>query len=329
MKHIIIGGEGFTGRILTQRLAAAGKQVLVCDIGRGATQSDHQAAFERVDIRDMTSVRTVALGPDDVVYHLAARQYHERVPAKRRDAYFDEVNVAGTRNILAHMAASGCHRMVFFSTDMVYGLPQAIPVERNHQRSPLGPYGASKRKAEDLCMASRRDGMSITILRPRLILGPGRLGVLQTLFNLIRRGLPVPLIGNGANQYQMVSVFDCADAAVCAVDAGLPNAEYNLGSKNPPSSRSLLQELIDAVGSRSLLVSTPARPMKALLSVLDAIGLTVLYPEQFLIADRNYLVDTRATEQELGWVAKFNDYEMMMEAFREYVALKRPLAQRA
>jgi dTDP-glucose 4,6-dehydratase len=172
--------------------------------------------------------------------------------------------------------------------------------------------------AEDLCMSFRREGMNITILRPRLILGPGRLGVLKVLFDLIRRGFPVPLIGDGSNQYQMVSVFDCADAAVRAVEKRLPNAQYNLGSKNPPTSRSLLQRLIQKVGSRSFLVSTPARTVKRMLSALDSFGLTVLYPEQFLIADQNYLVDTTNTELELGWTARFGDDEMIMEAFREY-----------
>jgi dTDP-glucose 4,6-dehydratase len=75
--------------------------------------------------------------------------------------------------------------------------------------------------------------MRISIFRPRLIIGPGRLGILSKLFTLIDANLPVPMIGSGRNPYQFISVFDCAEAARLAWRAGVPNEAYNLGSDNP------------------------------------------------------------------------------------------------
>jgi len=135
-----------------------------------------------IDIRNAASLEEIPIDEADVVYHLAARQYHLEVPWTRRQRYFEEVNLDGTFNVLKRMSASTCRQMVFFSTDMVYGFPDRIPVGREHPRRPLGPYGESKRKAEDLCEAFRHQGMNITVLRPRLIVGPGRLGVLKTLW---------------------------------------------------------------------------------------------------------------------------------------------------
>jgi nucleoside-diphosphate-sugar epimerase len=63
-------------------------------------------------------------------------------------------------------------------------------------------------RAEALIRAASAEGIDATIFRPRLITGPGRLGILERLFRLIRAGLPVPLIGGGNNRYQMVSVQD-------------------------------------------------------------------------------------------------------------------------
>jgi dTDP-glucose 4,6-dehydratase len=81
--------------------------------------------------------------------------------------------------------------------------------------------------------------LNATIFRPRLIAGAGRLGILVKLFELIRRGLPVPMIGNGTNRYQMVAVEDCVSAALLAVE-GCPTGPFNLGSDAPPMVRDLL-----------------------------------------------------------------------------------------
>jgi dTDP-glucose 4,6-dehydratase len=58
--------------------------------------------------------------------------------------------------------------------------------------------------------------MNISMFRPRLIIGPGRLGILEKLFKLIDMNLPVPMIGSGKNPYQFISVFDCAEACAPA-----------------------------------------------------------------------------------------------------------------
>ncbi|MEJ7793696.1 MAG: NAD(P)-dependent oxidoreductase, partial [Gaiellaceae bacterium] len=206
----------------------------------------------------------------------------------------------------------------FFSTDMVYGAPQQLPVATDHPLRPLGPYGASKLAAEDLCAGYRRRGLAVTIFRPRLIVGPGRLGVLVKLFTLIERGRPVPLIGDGSNHFQMISVFDCVSAIEAALDEDVPNETLNLGSLDPPTVRELLERVIATAGSRSHLVPVPARPVKAILTALDALGLSPLYPEQFQIADENYLVDVSRTVTRLGWRPRYDDVDMLAAAYDEF-----------
>ena len=319
MKHIIFGGLGFTGQQLVTALLRAREQVLVCDLAESAHALPGDVQYFQADICAAHRVAAAPISPGDVVYQLAARQYHMPVPKDNRDAFFSDVNANGTRNVLDAALRRGASGVVFFSTDMVYGIPDRTPVERTHPRRPLGPYGRSKLLAEEACAEYRRQGLNVTILRPRLILGPGRMGVLAKLFRLIRKGFPVPLIGSGANRYQMVSVFDCVTAALRAVSQGIPNSEFNLGSANPPLSRDLLATLIEKAGSRSILVKTPSGLMKAALGALDRLGLTMLYPEQFLIADIDYIVDTSATEAELGWIAEYSDEDMILAAYDEYL----------
>ena len=87
---------------------------------------------------------------------------------------------------------------------MTYGTPKTCPVPPDHPQNPLGPYGRSKYAAEKILLAT--ESIRATIFRPRLITGPGRLGILGKLFTLIKAGLPVPMIGSGTNRYQMVGV---------------------------------------------------------------------------------------------------------------------------
>jgi dTDP-glucose 4,6-dehydratase len=150
-------------------------------------------------------------------------------------------------------------------------------------------------------MAARAAGMNITILRPRMIVGPGRLGILVKLFRLIDRNLPLPMIGAGKNVYQMISVFDVVAAIEAAAQQGCPNLELNLGSDTPRPVRELLCSLIRSVGSRSVVVPTPGAVIKAALALLEAIGLPLMHREQYAIANLDYLVDITETKRALGW----------------------------
>ena len=154
-----------------------------------------------------------ASSADDMVYNLSAKMLSPiQVRAKRHD-FFWPVNVHGTENIIAAMDKAGAQRLVHFTTDMIYGHTVTHPMTEDHPVAPLGEYGWSKQKTEELAAEWRRRGMHISLFRPRLIIGPGRLGILEKLFKLIDWNLPVPMIGSGKNPYQFISVFDCAEAA--------------------------------------------------------------------------------------------------------------------
>jgi dTDP-glucose 4,6-dehydratase len=203
---------------------------------------------------------------------------------------------------------------------MVYGHTFVSPQTEDYPTRPLGEYGLSKLAVEQVARKFRSEGMSISIFRPRLIIGPGRLGILEKLFKAVDRNLPVPMIGRGRNPYQFISVFDCASACIRAWESGFPNAEYNLGSDDPPSVRKLLKRLIKEAGSRSFLVPTPAPLVKLTLNFFDRINRPIMDPEQYLIADEECILDTTKAKRELGWHPRFDDTTMLLAAYREYRA---------
>ncbi|CAN5352723.1 NAD(P)-dependent oxidoreductase [soil metagenome] len=319
-RHIITGGAGFVGQRLATALRAQGEDVVIFDTVQPTCPG---VLFVHGDVRNMADIARLALGSEDRVYHLAARQFHGAVPRHDREEWFAEVNTQGTRNILDCMRQGGATRLIFFSTDMTYGRPTQSPVPDTHCQRPIGPYGHSKLAAEQwINNAVCNWGLSATIFRPRLIAGAGRLGILTKLFMLIQHGLPVPMIGSGCNRYQMIAVDDCVSAALHAAKQDFPCGAFNLGSSTPPTVKSLLQGLIEQSGSRSILVPTPARLVQAVLAGMDRAGMTLLYPEQFAIADADYVLDTTGTATAMKWSPSQSDGDILYAAYRHFQKAK-------
>jgi dTDP-glucose 4,6-dehydratase len=322
VKHIIFGGSGFVGRHLAKRLLGDGEQVVIADIVGGSGRYFSKQHFIELDITDKSAFSKIDIKPDDVVYNLSAKMLSPIVTRAERYDFFWPVNYFGTENIIHAMDRAGASNLVHFTTDMIYGHTQSVPMYEDHPVAPLGEYGESKLATERLADEWRAKGMNISLFRPRLIIGPGRLGILEKLFKLIDWNLPVPMIGSGKNPYQFISVFDCAEAARLAWKAGFPNEAYNLGSKNPPSVRKLLGRLIAEANSWSMLVPTPGWAVKRTLDTLDWLNAPIMDPEQYLIADEECLLDCSKAERDLGWSARYSDDDMLVAAYREYRAGK-------
>ena len=320
MRHVVIGGSGLVGTAVVESLLGGGSSVVVVDHRLPAA---HLRGIEywSVDLtRPWAVSERLILAEDDVVHFLASRQYADGLPRRDIRQWFDAVIVDGLTTVLDIVRRAGCTRVIYFSTDMVYGRPRSNPVAEDHPLNPIGHYSRSKAQAEGICRDQRAHGVNVTIFRPRLIIGPGRLGVLSRMFWFVRRGLPLPLIGDGTNRYQMVAVEDCASAVVAAVAHGVPNRTFNLGSEEPPTVRDLLESLIRSVDSRTSLIKTPASVVKAVLRTLEWSRIPVLYGDQYEIADVDYVVSTKRATQELDWRPKHHDSDMIRQAYDSYVS---------
>lgn len=321
MKHIIFGGDGFLGTELTKKLCARGDKVLICDRRQTLTSGIYESklvSYLKLDVKNSDAFNKINVQSDDIVYHFAAELLVPIVKRAKRKDYFWQALCVGTQNVLDFMQKKGLRNLIYFTTDMVYGHSLENPRFENHPRKPLGSYGNAKYQTELLCEEYRAKGFNIPIFRPRLIIGPGRLGILEKLFKLIDWNLPVPTIGNGKNHYQFISVNDCAEACLCAIESGFPNEEYNLGSLNPPTVNELLGTLIKKSGSKSFLIATPASIVKFILDIFDRINLPIMDPEQYLIADETCVLDVRKAKNELNWIPKDNDIDMLLAAYLDY-----------
>lgn len=324
MKHVLIGGNGFVGRETQRLLLEDGTaETIVVDLPDSYAHSPGQyperVTYLSADIAVPGALDGITLQPDDVVHHLATKLITPNKPRFGRDAYFRYCAVEGTAVVLDWMKRHGNRNLVFWSTDMVYGPALVTPRTESHPRHPFGPYGRSKVAAEDLIATAVAAGdLSCSVFRPRLILGAGRLGIFEKLFEVVDRGSPIPLIGPGTNGFQFVSVTDCARATLLAAAQGCPSKIYNLGNDDTPPVYELLSTFLAQVGSSSRLVRTPAGLMKAILRGLNLIKMAPMDPEQYEIADLEVSLDTTAVKRDLGWRPTQSDNELLLAAYQSY-----------
>ena len=170
-----------------------------------------------------------------------------------------------------------------------------------------------------MCRRAAKDGLDVTLIRPRTIMGHGRLGIMQILFEWIRQGAPVPVLGGGHNVYQFVHADDLAAACLAAADR--PGAaDYNIGATEFGTMLETLQGLARHAGTGSKVVSVPMRPAEIMTRLAGRIGVSPLGPYHALMYGRALWFDVRKAREELGFQPRFSNIEMLCHSYDWYLA---------
>jgi nucleoside-diphosphate-sugar epimerase len=178
-RSVVTGGCGFLGSHLAEALITRGDEVTIIDSAPPPADqalSREYATFVEGDVRDADALAKAITPDTDVVYHLAAQVGVDRYLSRPLDVI--DVNVDGTRNVLATAASTGS-KVVVASTSEVFGKNPAVPWAEDADRL-LGPtsadrwtYSTSKALAEHLTFAFvRQFGLSATIVRYFNVYGP-------------------------------------------------------------------------------------------------------------------------------------------------------------
>jgi nucleoside-diphosphate-sugar epimerase len=318
---LITGGSGYFGCLLRDRLLEGSWQVKIFDLV-DADDRPPAVALERGDIRDAAAVRSACQGAD-VVFHNVAQ-----VPlAKDRDLFW-AVNCDGTENLLAAVREAGVGKLVHTSSSAVFGVPPRNPVDESVEPRPGEAYGAAKLAAEKLVRrAVEEGGVDASIIRPRTILGHGRLGIFQILFDWVQRGWNVPVLGKGDNVYQFVHADDLADACIRA--ASRPGfGLYHAGAAEFGTMRESLEALCRHAGTGSRVRSVPMAPAVWAMKATSALGLSPLGPYHALMYGRSLYFDISRTTRELDWKPVWSNADMICQSYDWYVAHRDEIGRR-
>lgn len=309
---LVTGGSGYFGSVLAERAASRGDHVRIFDLNPPPAEA---VAVEYVagDVRDRDAVRAACDGVDVVLHNVA------QVPLARDKELFWSVNVLGTANVLVAARQAGVSKVVHTSSSAVFGIPEANPVTEDTAGRPLEAYGRAKLQAEQLCRDAVGGGLDVTVVRPRTVLGHGRLGIIAVLFDFVAEGAPVFVLGGGSNRYQFVHANDLADAVLRAADRDGP-ATYNVGATEFATMRETLQALVDHAATGSRVRSLPTAPARAAMKLLAQAGGAPFAPYHWLLYGESLWFDTSRARTELGWEPSHSNVSMLIESYQWFLA---------
>lgn len=309
-RFLVTGGAGYFGTVLTQQALAAGHDVRVFDLNPPADQSvDHVVG----DVRDRDALHRSCAGVDAVLHNVA------QVPLARDRSLFWSVNVVGTANVLLAARDAGVGKVVHTSSSAIFGIPETNPVVEDTPPHPLEAYGRAKLEGELLCRDAVAAGLDVSVIRPRTVLGHGRLGIMAILFEFVADGAPVFVLGSGDNRYQFVHADDLAGACLRAALRPGPGI-YNIGAREFSTMRATLQALVDHAGTGSRVVSLPARPARLAMRALGQSSLVPLAPYHWLLYGESLWFDVSRAERELDWSPVHSNASAVIDSYEWFLA---------
>jgi len=314
-RALVTGGAGYFGGVLARYLAD--REIAVVSLDRlDDPEPDPRVTYARADLRRTEEVRGVfdRHGPFDAVFHCAALMLHENPDPT--DLW--ESNVTGTRILADECIARGVRKVVYTSSICVFGRSYDNPVTEDEPTCPVERYGRSKLEGERVLLGLG-DRLESDSIRCPTIVSAGRLGLLAILFEFVKEGRRVYLVGDGSNRYQFVYALDLAES--CLLAARAPGTHiYHVGSDDVKPLREIYGAVIEEAGSKSRLVSLPAWPATTSLAVLHRLGMSPLGPYHSRLISGTFIFDTTLIKRNLGWQPTRTNDEMLREAYRFYDA---------
>lgn len=301
---LVTGGCGYFGSLLVRHLLDHGHDVRVFDL---VDDIDLDVEVVIGDIRDASAVRRAVAGAE-VVYHNVAQ-----VPLARDTTLLDTVNVDGTRILLDQCAALGVTRVVHTSSSAVFGVPSSNPVLTSTPVSPAETYGRAKAEAERIC-SEYTDRLDVSIVRPRTILGHGRLGIFGILFDWIADGADPFVLGRGDNRYQFVHADDLAD--LCRRVGELPGSHvFNAGTDRFGTMYEALDSLCRYADTGSRVRRLPLGPTTTAMRVAAAARLAPFAPYHWLMYGRSMWFDIDDATRATGWTPTRSNDDMFRQSY--------------
>lgn len=174
-KFLVTGGAGFIGSNIVDELVKGGHEVKVVDNFMTGRRENLRDVIDKIDliegdIRDLDLMKKTAKGVDFILHQAAFRSVPKSVD---NPSLTNDINVAGTLNVLLAAKDVGVKRLVYASSSSCYGEATSFPQKEDALPKPVSPYAVSKLTGEYYCRTfSATFGLETVSLRYFNVFGP-------------------------------------------------------------------------------------------------------------------------------------------------------------
>ncbi len=252
---LVVGGAGYIGSLLVERLLEKGYRVRVLDSllygDEPLRPVKGHPDFELMvgDCRNIQDVVKAVSGVESVI-HLAAIVGDPACNQERASAL--ETNYAATRMLIEIAKGHGVSRFVFASSCSVYGAADK-EMDEHSPTHPISLYGQTKVDSEQALLDAKSDTFHPIILRFATVFGLGHRPRFDLVVNLLTakaRQEGIITIFNGQQWRPFIHVRDLVEATIRVMEAPvrLTSGEiFNIGDKRLNYTLSGVAEIIKEV----------------------------------------------------------------------------------
>ena len=277
MKCVVLGGAGFIGSHLAERLSGAGHSVRIFG------QHDRGSAGWAAGRRDIEWVRGDFLSPGDVRGAIAGCQaaFHLAWTTLPRSSNEDPAadvaaNVIGTLHLLEAWRREARGKFVFVSSGgTVYGVPRTVPITEEHPTHPITSYGITKLTIEKYLELYRvLHGVDYCVLRianpfgERQRVASGQ-GAVTAFLHRAHRNEPIEVWGDGSVVRDYLYVGDVAEALARTLDYRGSFRVINIGGGVGRDLNQVLAAIERVIGRPVSRRYSPGRKFDVPANVLD------------------------------------------------------------
>jgi nucleoside-diphosphate-sugar epimerase len=272
LRVVVTGVAGFIGSHLSERLLAAGHEVVGIDCfadyyerarkeqNLDKSRSHDRFHFEAADLVDADLAPL--LDGADVVYHLAGQPGVRPSWGNQFDRYVRD-NVIATQRLLEALKDAPIKRFVFAGSSSVYGDAEKFPTKETALPRPLSPYGVTKLAAEHLTnLYTRNFGIPAVSVRYFTVYGPRQRPdmAFSRFMQAMTAGDDIEVFGDGEQTREFTYVSDAVDGTIKASTADVVGQIFNLGGGSRVTVNQVLATLEEISGLSIRRQNLPAAP---------------------------------------------------------------------
>ena len=259
MKYVVVGGAGFIGSNIVDKLVEQNHEVVIIDnLSTGKMENiNPKASVEYIDISNVNECPNMVeiMSGADALFLLAAKARVQ--PSIENPVEYETNNTIGTLNVLKCASDAGVRRVVYSASSSAYGNTEKLPSVESDPINPMSPYGAQKYYGEVMCkMFSEVYGLETVSLRyfniygERQNVGGAYAMVIGIFADQKLRGEVMTINGDGEQRRDFTYVGDVVNANILASQSeNVGNGEViNIGNGDNRS----INDIADMIGGERI-----------------------------------------------------------------------------